>query len=83
MIYSVYTVTFGFAVTIFAFGIWLQKNWGLYGTIVTSLFVTFADTLTILNLPSIPGIPKFAAVPEILYSVFVLTYLLQLKVSTK
>jgi uncharacterized membrane protein (DUF2068 family) len=81
-IYSVYTVAFGFAVTIFAYGIWLQKKWGLYGTVVTSLFVTFADVLTILNLPSIPGIPKLAAVPEIIYSLFVMLYLFQSKIRT-
>jgi hypothetical protein len=35
-----------------------------------------------LNLPSIPGIPKFAAIMEIPYSVIVVLFLLQTKVRT-
>lgn len=76
MIYSVYTIIFGLSTTIFAFGIWLQKKWGSYGTIATALFVIVVDSLTLLDLPSIPGVPKFAAGTEIIYSLIVLIYLL-------
>jgi hypothetical protein len=82
-VYSLYTVVFGFAAAFFAFGIWLQKKWGLYGTIVLLLFVIVLDALDVLNLPSILGIPTFAAGPEILYSLIVMLYLLQAKVKTK
>ncbi len=77
VVYDIYTITFGFAASIFAFGIWSRKLWGKLGTIVMSLFVTVADLLTLLDLPSVPGIPKSAAFPEILYSVFIIFYLLQ------
>jgi uncharacterized membrane protein (DUF2068 family) len=82
-IYSVYTVAFGFAAAVLAFGIWLQKNWGTYGTIALSLFVITADSLTVLDLPSIPGIPKFAAGTEIIYSLIITVYLFQAKIRTK
>jgi hypothetical protein len=82
-IYNVYTVMFGFAAAILASGIWVQKGWGSHGTIVLSLFVITADSLAVLNLPSIPGIPKFAAGTEILYSLIIIVYLLQTKVRIK
>jgi hypothetical protein len=47
------------------------------------MLVTVADALTPINLPSIPGIPKFAAVAEISYSVIVLLYLVQPHVRIK
>jgi hypothetical protein len=39
--------------------------------------------LPLLNLPSIPGIPRFAAVAEIIYSLVVLLYLSQTHVRNK
>jgi len=39
--------------------------------------VIVADSLTVLNLPSIPGIPKFPAIAEIAYSLLIVFYLLQ------
>ncbi len=83
VVYDVYTIAFGFATTVFATGIWFYKLWGKLGTIVTSLFVTVADLLTLLNLPSVPGIPKSAAFPEIIYSVLIVFYLLQAKTIAK
>jgi hypothetical protein len=76
-IYSAYTAIFGLLTLFFAFGIWIQKNFGWIGTFATLMFVTVADALTLFILPSIPGIPKFAAVAEISYSVIVLLYLVQ------
>ena len=74
-IYSLYTVFFGLATLLFAFGLWIGKGWGWFGTVSTLTFIVIADALTLLNLPSIPGIPKFVAVAEIIYSLIVLLYL--------
>ena len=73
--YNVYTLVFGLLVMVFAGFIWQGKKSGWIGTIVVSLFVTAADALTVANLPSIPGIPKFAAPTEIGYSIVVIIYL--------
>ncbi len=75
--YDVYTLVFGLLVLVFAVFIWQGKKAGWIGTVAVSLFVIVADTLTVLNLPSIPGIPKFAALTEIAYSLLVIIYLLQ------
>jgi len=77
-IYSLYTIFFGLATLLFAFGLWIGKDWGWFGTVSTLMFVLIADALKLLNLPSIPGIPKFAAVAEIIYSLIVLLYLSKL-----
>lgn len=82
-IYNIYTLTFGLLVILFTYGIWMGKSWGWIGTVATSLFVTVVDALTLLNLPSIPGIPKFAAGTEIVYSMLVLLFLSQRHVRTK
>ena len=73
--YNVYTLVFGLLVMVFAVFIWQGKKAGWIGTISVSLFVTAADALTVSNLPSIPGIPKFAAPTEIGYSILVIIYL--------
>jgi hypothetical protein len=75
--YDVYTLVFGLLVLVFAVFIWQGKKGGWVGTVAVSLFVIVADTLTFLNLPSVPGIPKFAAGTEIVYSLLVIIYLLQ------
>ena len=77
LIYPAYTLAFGFLVLIFTYGVWLGRKWGWTGTVLVSMFVTAADVLTLLNLPSVPGIPKFAAGIETLYSVVLLLYLFQ------
>jgi len=61
-VYSVYTVIFGSMTLLFTLGLWIGKSWGWFGTVSVSLFVTTVDALALLNLPSIPGTPKFAAV---------------------
>jgi hypothetical protein len=76
MVYDVYTLIYGVLTLIFAVMIWQGKKLGWAGTIVVSLFVIAADTLTLMNLPSIPGIPRSAGALEIIYSVFVVFYLL-------
>ena len=73
--YNVYALVFGLLILVFAVFIWQGKKAGWIGTIAVSLFVTAADALTVSNLPSIPGIPKFAAPTEIGYSILVIIYL--------
>ncbi len=73
--YDIYTLVFGLLVFLFAGLIWQGKKLGWIGTVSISLFVTVADALTLLNLPSIPGIPKSAGLLEIAYSVLIVCYL--------
>ena len=67
----------------FTFPLWMRKNWGFLGTIGVSTFVVVADSLAVLNLPSVPGVPKFAAGPEIIYSLLVILYLSQSSIRHK
>ena len=83
VVYDIYTVTFGALVLIFAIFIWNSKYLGFIGTIAVSIFVSVADALTLANLPSIPGIPTFAAPTEIGYSIIVIAYLVQANVRKK
>jgi hypothetical protein len=83
LVYSVYTLVFGLLTLVFAVGIWLRTSWGWIGTFAVSLFVIVADALTLVNLPSIPGIPPSAAGVEIIYSLLVLLYLSQTHVRIK
>ena len=76
-IYSIYTVIFGFLTLFLAVGLWQRKRWSWIGTTAVLTFVIFADSLTLLNLPSIPGIPKFAGYGEISYSILIILYLMQ------
>jgi hypothetical protein len=82
-IYSVYTIIFSLLTLIFSVGLWLEKRWGWVGTFTVLVFVIAADSLTLLDLPSIPGIPKFAGFGEITYSVLVIVYILQVHVRAK
>ena len=83
MAYDVYTIAFGLLTFVFGVFIWQGKKSGWIGTIAVSVFVSVADALTVLNLPSIPGIPKFAAPTEIIYSIIVMIYLLQHNIRKK
>jgi len=82
-IYSIYTIIFGFLTLLFAVPLWLQKRWGWVGTFAVLVFVVVADSLTLLDLPSVPGIPKLAGLGEITYSVLVMVYLLQAQIRAK
>jgi hypothetical protein len=75
--YDIYTIAFGALILVFAVFIWQGKKAGWIGTISVSVFVIVVDTLTLLSLPSIPGIPNFAAPTEIIYSLVVIFYLFQ------
>ena len=82
-IYSIYTVTFGLLTLLFAVPLWLQNRWGWVGTFAVLAFIIAADSLILLDLPSIPGIPKFAGFGEIAYSILVIAYLLQAHIRAK
>jgi hypothetical protein len=79
-IYNLYTLTFGLIVLISAYGMWLFRGWAWKSTVAASIFVVIVDSLALLNLPSIPGIPIEATVVEVGYSLLILTYLGQPKV---
>ena len=83
LVYSVYTAVYGLLTLLFAYLVWVGKRSGWIGTVVVSLFVILADTLTVLGLLNALGIPKLAAVGEIPFSILVITYLLQPHVKTK
>ncbi len=81
--YDVYTIIFGALTVVFAVFIWQGKKSGWVGTVAVSLFVIAADSLTLLDLPSIPGIPKFAGFTEIAYSALIIVYLCTSKIRKK
>lgn len=73
--YDVYTTVFGLLVSVFAWFIWQGKKTGWTGTIAVLAFVIVVDTLRVLNLPSISGIPSFAPPTEIIWSILVIIYM--------
>ena len=73
--YDFYTIAFGMLTMVFAVLFWQAKKAGWVGTVAVSVFVSAADALVLLGLPSIPGIPIFAAPTEIGYSILVIAYL--------
>lgn len=75
--YDIYTLIYGLLVLVFAVYFWRGKLVGYVGTIAVSAFVIIADSLTLLDLPSVPGIPKGPAAAEIIYSLIVIVYLLK------
>jgi hypothetical protein len=77
--YDIYTFVYGLLILVFAVYLWKGKKAGWIGTIAVSLFVIAADALTLLDLLSVPGIPKAPAFAEIAYSVVVVAYLMQRK----
>ncbi len=83
IVYDFYTVAFGALVLFFGWFIWQGKLSGWIGTVAVSVFVSVADALALANLPSIPGIPTFAAPTETGYSIIVVVYLLQPHVRKK
>jgi hypothetical protein len=82
-VYSIYTLVYGSLTFLFACLLWMGKRSGWIGTVLVSLFVIAADTLTALNLLTYLGIPKSAAIGEIPFSIIILTYLIQSHVRTK
>lgn len=74
--YDIYTLVYGLLVLIFALYFWRGRRIGWVGTVAVSAFVIAADSLALLDLPSVPGIPKGPAAAEIIYSVVVIAYIL-------
>ena len=77
MIYSYYTLVYGLLTLSFTILFWMRKRSGWIGTCVISLFVILADTTAVFSLFNVLGIPKFAALGEIPYSLFILFYLIE------
>ena len=75
VVYDVYTFFFGLLSLVFAVFLWRGEKVGWVGTVGISFFVIVADSLTLLDMPSIPGIPKLPSYVEIAYSVLVVSYL--------
>jgi len=65
---------------IFAYCLWAGKNSGWLGTIIVSLFVIVVDVFAVLGVSLIAGVPRTAALGEIVYSLVVLLYLFQPKI---
>ena len=82
-IYSSYTFIYGTLTFVFAYLLLTNKQSGWIGTILVSLFVIMADTLTALNMLIILGIPKIAAIGEIPYGILIIGYLAQNHVRSK
>ena len=83
LVYSIYTSAYGLLTLLFTYLVWAGKRLGWIGTAAVSSFVILADALTVLGLLTALGIPKFAAVGEIPFSIIVLGYLLQPHIRTK
>ncbi len=80
LVYSVYTLVYGVLTVLFAYGLWLTNRWGWVGTLAVSGFVILVDSTPLLNVPIIAGIPSFAGITEIAFSLVVVLYLLQSKI---
>ena len=80
MVYNVYTFLYGVFSIIFAYGLWAGKKSGWLGTIIVSLFVIVVDVSAVLGVSLIAGVPRTAALGEIVYSLVVLLYLFQPKI---
>ena len=85
MVYTVYTLVYGWLTLFFAYLLWAGKRSGWIGTVAVSLFIILVDTLAVLGLSNVLGIPspKVVAIGEIPFSILVLIYLLQHHVRSK
>jgi hypothetical protein len=83
LVYSIYTSAYGLLTLLFTYLLWAGKRAGWIGTAAVSSFVILADSLTVLDLLSVLGIPRLAAVGEIPLSMLVIAYLLQSHVRSK
>jgi hypothetical protein len=83
LVYSVYTLAYAALTLLFTYLVWVGKRLGWLGTVAISSFVILGDALAVLDLLSVLGIPKFAAVGEIPFSILVIAYLLQPHIRSK
>jgi hypothetical protein len=77
LVYSIYTIFYGAFTLIFTYFLWQKQKVGWKGIIAISIFVLAVDFLTLFNLLSVLGIPKFAPFFEIPYCILIIIYLLQ------
>lgn len=79
MVYTVYTLAYGWLTLFFVFLMWAGKRSVWIGAVSVSLFVIIVDILAVLGLSNVLGIPipKVAAIGEVPFSILVLMYLLQ------
>ena len=61
----------------------MGKRSGWIGTWVISAFVILVDTTAVFSLFNVLGIPKFAALGEVPYSLFILFYLIEDHIRSK
>ena len=80
MEYNVYTLFYGALNLIFLYGLWTGKKSGWIGTILVSIFVIVVDVCATLDIQIMPGVPKTAALGEIVISLTILVFLLQPKI---
>ena len=78
--YNVYTFLYGIFTIIFAYGLWSGKKSGYLGTIIVSILVIVVDVSAFLDMSLIAGVPRAAALGEIVYSLVVMAYLFQPKI---
>ena len=78
--YNVYTFLYGVFTIIFAYGLWSGKKSGYLGTIIVSILVIVVDVSAFLGMSLIAGVPRAAALGEIVYSLVVMAYLFQPKI---
>ncbi len=78
--YNVYTLLYGVFTIIFAYGLWAGKKSGYLGTIIVSTLVIVVDVSAFLGMSLIAGVPRAAALSEIVYSLVVMAYLFHPKI---
>ena len=82
-IYSYYTLVYGLLSLSFIILFWMGKRSGWIGTWAISSFVILVDTTAVFSLFNVLGIPKFAALGEVPYSLFILFYLIEDHIRSK
>ena len=80
MEYNLYTLLYGALNLVFLYGLWTGKKIGWIGTILVSTFVIVVDVCAILDVQLIAGVPKAAALGEIVISLAILVFLMMPKV---
>ena len=78
--YNVYTFLYGVVTIIFTYGLWSVKKSGYLCTIIVSILVIVVDVSAFLGMSLIAGVPRAAALGEIMYSLVVMAYLFQPKI---
>ncbi|MBC7130722.1 hypothetical protein H5T51_05845 [Candidatus Bathyarchaeota archaeon] len=83
LVYSLYTLAYGFLTLVFTWMLWLGMRVGWIGTVAIAFFIIVADSLAMLGVFNGLDIPWNAGFGEIPYSLLILAYLLQSHVRAK